>query len=126
VTASVHRLVAAEGPGLVGAGCSPLEGMRAHRPANTWLLRVLAAPPKPMYAASLHALTPVAVVLCVAALCCLVSCCLLCHLLPPSPAQPKYEAYMKLFEPLCGPAPQRPILTEGANKVGSSTAGPVF
>lgn len=31
--------------------------------------------------------------------------------------QPKYEAYMKLFEPLCGPAPQRPILTEGANKV---------
>lgn len=31
--------------------------------------------------------------------------------------QPKYEAYMKLFEPLCGPPPQRPILTEGANKV---------
>ena len=32
--------------------------------------------------------------------------------------EPKYEAYMKLFEPLCGPAPQRPILTEGATKVG--------
>jgi hypothetical protein len=31
--------------------------------------------------------------------------------------EPKYEAYMKLFEPLCGPAPQRPILTEGASKV---------
>eukprot|EP00877_Chromochloris_zofingiensis_P013793 jgi/Chrzof1/8668/Cz03g19130.t1 len=32
--------------------------------------------------------------------------------------EPKYEAYMKLFEPLCGPGPQRPILTEGAAKVG--------
>lgn len=32
--------------------------------------------------------------------------------------EPRYEAYMKLFEPLCGPGPQRPILTEGANKVG--------
>lgn len=31
--------------------------------------------------------------------------------------EPKYEAYMKLFEPLCGPPPQRPILTEGAAKV---------
>jgi hypothetical protein len=31
--------------------------------------------------------------------------------------EPRYEAYMKLFEPLCGPGPQRPILTEGANKV---------
>jgi len=31
--------------------------------------------------------------------------------------EPKYEAYMKLFEPLCGPAPQRPILTEGATKL---------
>jgi hypothetical protein len=36
---------------------------------------------------------------------------------PCLPLQPKYEAYMKLFEPLCGPPPQRPILTEGANKV---------
>lgn len=32
--------------------------------------------------------------------------------------EPKYEALMKLFEPLCGPGPQRPILTEGAAKVG--------
>jgi hypothetical protein len=31
--------------------------------------------------------------------------------------EPRYEAYMRLFEPLCGPGPQRPILTEGANKV---------
>ncbi len=31
--------------------------------------------------------------------------------------EPKYDAYMKLFEPLCGPGPQRPILTEGAAKV---------
>lgn len=31
--------------------------------------------------------------------------------------EPKYEAYMKLFEPLCGPNPSRPILTEGASKV---------
>lgn len=31
--------------------------------------------------------------------------------------EPRYESYMKLFEPLCGPGPQRPILTEGANKV---------
>lgn len=39
--------------------------------------------------------------------------------------EPKYEAYMKLFEPLCGPGPSRPILTEGAAKVwgvrGSTT-----
>lgn len=32
--------------------------------------------------------------------------------------EPKYESYMKLFEPLCGPGPNRPILTEGAAKVG--------
>eukprot|EP00798_Chlamydomonas_sp_ICE-L_P015695 gene15695-21804_t len=32
--------------------------------------------------------------------------------------EPKYESYMRLFEPLCGPGPQRPILTEGAAKVG--------
>lgn len=31
--------------------------------------------------------------------------------------EPKYEAYMKLFEPLCGPAPSRPILVEGGAKV---------
>lgn len=31
--------------------------------------------------------------------------------------EPKYEAYMKLFEPLCGPSPNRPIITEGAVKV---------
>jgi hypothetical protein len=29
----------------------------------------------------------------------------------------RYEAYMKLFEPLCGPGPGRPIITEGAVKV---------
>lgn len=35
--------------------------------------------------------------------------------------EPRYEAYMKLFEPLCGPGgPQRPIITEGAPKVGSN------
>lgn len=47
------------------------------------------------------------------------SCCMLCCFACVSAVhvQPKYEAYMKLFEPLCGPAPQRPILTEGANKV---------
>ena len=32
--------------------------------------------------------------------------------------EPKYEAYAKLFEPLCGPGPQRPIITDGAAKVG--------
>ena len=37
--------------------------------------------------------------------------------------EPKYEAYMKLFEPLCGPPPQRPILTEGAAKVLVGGAG---
>lgn len=37
--------------------------------------------------------------------------------------EPKYESYMKLFEPLCGPGPQRPILTEGANKVRLWLAG---
>lgn len=32
--------------------------------------------------------------------------------------EPRYDAYMKLFEPLCGQAgPQRPIITEGAPKV---------
>ncbi len=31
--------------------------------------------------------------------------------------EPKYETLMRLFEPLCGPAPQRPILIEGV-KVG--------
>lgn len=31
--------------------------------------------------------------------------------------EPKYEAYMKLFEPLCGSVPNRPIITEGAVKV---------
>ena len=30
--------------------------------------------------------------------------------------EPRYEAYMKLFEPLCGPGPNRPIITEGAIK----------
>lgn len=36
--------------------------------------------------------------------------------------EPKYEPYMKLFEPLCGPAPTRPILTDGAAKVGQKRA----
>jgi hypothetical protein len=31
--------------------------------------------------------------------------------------EPKYQAFMALFDPLCGPSPQRPILTEGQNKV---------
>lgn len=31
--------------------------------------------------------------------------------------EPKYAACMALFEPLCGPQPQRPILTESLAKV---------
>jgi hypothetical protein len=31
--------------------------------------------------------------------------------------EPKYEIYMKLFEPLCGPQHSRPVLTDGATKV---------
>eukprot|EP00200_Dunaliella_tertiolecta_P000955 CAMPEP_0202362956 /NCGR_PEP_ID=MMETSP1126-20121109/14942_1 /ASSEMBLY_ACC=CAM_ASM_000457 /TAXON_ID=3047 /ORGANISM="Dunaliella tertiolecta, Strain CCMP1320" /LENGTH=607 /DNA_ID=CAMNT_0048957273 /DNA_START=143 /DNA_END=1963 /DNA_ORIENTATION=- len=32
--------------------------------------------------------------------------------------EPKYDACMRLFEPLCGPSISRPILTDGAVKVG--------
>jgi len=32
--------------------------------------------------------------------------------------EPKYQAFMAIFDPLCGPNPQRPILTEGQTKVG--------
>lgn len=32
--------------------------------------------------------------------------------------EPKYQAFMAIFDPLCGPSPQRPILTEGQTKVG--------
>ena len=32
--------------------------------------------------------------------------------------EPKYTAYVALFEPLCGPGPQRPILLEEKPKVG--------
>ena len=32
--------------------------------------------------------------------------------------EPKYSAYSRLFEPLCGPGPQRPIILENAPKVG--------
>jgi len=31
---------------------------------------------------------------------------------------PRYEAYVRMFEPLCGPSLSRPILTDGAVKVG--------
>jgi len=31
--------------------------------------------------------------------------------------EPKYQAFMTLFDPLCGPQPQRPILTDGQSKV---------
>ena len=31
--------------------------------------------------------------------------------------EPKYQAFMALFDPLCGPQPQRPILTDGQSKV---------
>ena len=31
---------------------------------------------------------------------------------------PKYAAYVALFEPLCGPGPQRPILQEDKARVG--------
>ena len=31
--------------------------------------------------------------------------------------EPKYQAFMALFDPLCGPQPHRPILTEGQSKV---------
>ncbi len=30
--------------------------------------------------------------------------------------EPKYQAFMALFDPLCGPQPQRPILTDGQSK----------
>jgi hypothetical protein len=33
--------------------------------------------------------------------------------------EPKYQAFMALFDPLCGPQPHRPILTEGQSKVPS-------
>jgi hypothetical protein len=36
--------------------------------------------------------------------------------------EPKYQAFMALFDPLCGPSPQRPILTEGQNKVNCAAA----
>jgi hypothetical protein len=32
--------------------------------------------------------------------------------------EPKYGAYVLLFEPLCGPGPQRPILLEDKARVG--------
>ncbi len=32
--------------------------------------------------------------------------------------EPKYTAYVALFEPLCGPAPARPILLEDKPRVG--------
>ena len=32
--------------------------------------------------------------------------------------EPKYAAYVTLFEPLCGPGPQRPILLEDKARVG--------
>ena len=32
--------------------------------------------------------------------------------------EPKYTAYVALFEPLCGPGPQRPILLEDKARVG--------
>ena len=31
--------------------------------------------------------------------------------------EPKYQAFMTLFDPLCGPQPHRPILTDGQVKV---------
>lgn len=36
--------------------------------------------------------------------------------------EPKYDACMRLFEPLCGPSMTRPILTDGAAKVGQKRA----
>lgn len=85
---------------LAGSSVAELRGLRALGPAHTviWMLRLLAAPS----CRHMRSLVSVHAVLCCVARCSL---------------QPKYEAYMKLFEPLCGPAPQRPILTEGANKV---------
>lgn len=32
--------------------------------------------------------------------------------------EPKYQSFMAIFDPLCGPNPQRPILTDGQCKVG--------
>lgn len=32
--------------------------------------------------------------------------------------EPRYSAYVPLFEPLCGPGPQRPILLEEKTRVG--------
>ena len=36
--------------------------------------------------------------------------------------EPKYQAFMTLFDPLCGPQPHRPILTEGQAKVSCRTS----
>jgi hypothetical protein len=36
--------------------------------------------------------------------------------------EPKYTAYVTLFEPLCGPGPQRPILLEEKARVGQKRA----
>ena len=35
--------------------------------------------------------------------------------------EPKYQAFMALFDPLCGPQPHRPILTDGQSKVALHT-----
>lgn len=35
--------------------------------------------------------------------------------------EPKYQAFMAIFDPLCGPSPQRPILTEGQTKARFTT-----
>ena len=41
--------------------------------------------------------------------------------------EPRYSAYVPLFEPLCGPGPQRPILLEEKNlRVGQKRGREAF
>lgn len=40
--------------------------------------------------------------------------------------EPKYQAFMTLFDPLCGPQPHRPILTDGQVKVGQKRSREVI
>ena len=40
--------------------------------------------------------------------------------------EPRYSAYVPLFEPLCGPGPQRPILLEEKSRVGQKRGREAF
>ena len=51
-------------------------------------------------------------------ICCLIQLFMLKYLGSQFDEEPKYTAYVALFEPLCGPGPQRPILLEDKARVG--------